>query len=46
MSIKDMFLKVRDDYVIDQVRRVKLPGFRSFQIKRYRLVFSGRVLHV
>ena len=46
MSIKDMFLKVRDEYVIDQVRRVKLPGFRSFQIKRYRLVFSGRVQHV
>ena len=46
MSIKDMFLRARDNYVIDQVRRVKLPGFRSFQNKRYRLVFSGRVQHV
>lgn len=46
MSLKSMFLEIRDNYVIDQVRSAVLPPFRSCKITRYRLVFSGRVQHV
>ena len=46
MSLKSKFLETRDNYVINQVRRARLPLFSSFEIRRYRLVFSGRVQHV
>ena len=46
MSLKSKFLEVRDQYVIDQVKKAPIPQFKSFEIRRYRLVFSGRVQHV
>lgn len=46
MNLKERFLEIRDNYVINQVRRAPLPQFRSCKIKRYRLVFYGRVQHV
>ena len=46
MNMKDKFLEIRDNYVINQVRTAVLPQFKSCKIARYRLVFSGRVQHV
>lgn len=46
MSIKDNFKKVRDNYVINQVKNLKLPTFEINEIRRYRIVFSGRVQKV
>lgn len=46
MSLKSKFLEARDHYVIDQVKKAPIPQFKSFEIRRYRLVFSGRVQHV
>ena len=46
MSLKSKFLEARDNYVINQVKRAPLPKFKSFEIRRYRLVFSGRVQNV
>jgi acylphosphatase len=43
MSLKSKFLEARDNYVIDQVKRAPIPQFKSIEIRRYRLVFSGRV---
>ena len=43
MALKDKFKKIRDDYVINQVKNIILPSFESDVIKRYRVVFSGRV---
>lgn len=46
MSIKRRFLEARDNYVINQVKKTPLPLFKSFEIRRYRLIFSGRVQNV
>lgn len=46
MALKDKFKKIRDDYVINQVKNVILPSFESDVIKRYRVIFSGRVQKV
>lgn len=46
MGLKKRFLEARDNYVIEQVRHARLPQFKSCKIRRYRLVFSGRVQHV
>lgn len=46
MSLKSKFLEARDNYVIDQVKRAPIPQFKSIEIRRYRLVFSGRVQNV
>lgn len=46
MSLKSKFLEARDHYVIDHVKKAPIPQFKSFEIRRYRLVFSGRVQHV
>ncbi len=46
MSLKQAFVTVRDNYVINQVKRAKLPEFGESQIKRYRVTFAGRVQHV
>ena len=46
MQIKDVFLKIRDEYVIHQVSRAKVPAFRPGVVCRLRFVFSGRVQHV
>jgi len=38
--------KLRDGYVINQVKRIKLPYFEETPIVRKRLIFSGRVQRV
>lgn len=43
MSIKSKFKKVRDQYVINQVKKAAVPAFPSDRIRRYRITFSGRV---
>ena len=42
----DRFKKFRDDYVIRQVEKAKLPDFEDDYFVRRRLTFSGRVQHV
>ena len=42
----DRFKKLRDDYVINQVEKAKLPDFEDDYFMRRRVVFSGRVQHV
>lgn len=46
MSLKETFIKIRDNYVINQALRVKLPEFAPSSIRRYRITFSGRVQNV
>lgn len=46
MSLKECFIKIRDNYVINQVQRLKLPAFESDCVLRYRVTFSGRVQKV
>ena len=46
MSLKSIFVTVRDNYVIHQAQRAKLPEFAQDVVKRYRMTFAGRVQHV
>ena len=46
MGLKKAFVTVRDNYVINQVKKQKLPVFDEDQTKRYKIMFSGRVQHV
>lgn len=46
MSIKKLFVTMRDHYVIRQVDKLKLPAFPEEKMVRYRITFSGRVQHV
>lgn len=46
MSLKSKFIEVRDNYVINQVKRAPIPQFKSIEIRRYRIIFYGRVQHV
>lgn len=46
MDLKKKLLEKRDQYVIDQVRTARLPQFQSFEVRRYRLIFAGRVQNV
>lgn len=46
MSLKKKFIETRDNYVINQVKKAPIPKFKSFEIRRYRLIFSGRVQNV
>lgn len=46
MNVKSKLLEARDNYVINQVRRARLPQFNSLEIRRYRLIFAGRVQNV
>lgn len=46
MSLKQQFKTIRDSYVIRQVQRLTLPDFSSHPIRRYRVLFSGRVQKV
>lgn len=46
MSLKEKFVTIRDNYVIGQVKRIRLPEFEQDSIHRYRVVFSGRVQKV
>lgn len=42
----DKFKKVRDDYVINQVAKIKLPDFEEDRFVRRHITFSGHVQHV
>ena len=46
MDLKKKLLEKRDQHVIDQVRTARLPQFQSFEVRRYRLIFAGRVQNV
>ena len=46
MSIKDKIIKMRDDYVVKQVAEIELPEFEPDKIRRYLVIFSGRVQHI
>lgn len=42
----DKFKQIRDDYVIRQVEKAKLPDFEDDYYVRRRVTFHGRVQHV
>ncbi len=42
----DTFKKFRDNYVIHQVEKIKLPDFEEDRFVRRHITFSGRVQHV
>lgn len=46
MGIKEKFVEIRDNYIIQQVQRLRLPEFEADDIRRYRITFSGRVQNV
>ena len=46
MKGMETFKKVRDNYVIKQVEKAKLPDFEEDRFVRRRINFSGRVQHV
>ena len=46
MTVKEKLITIRDNYVINQVMNAKLPEFHIDEIKRYKIIFSGRVQHV
>ena len=46
LSLKKSFIKIRDNYVINQVQKANLPEFTESEIRRYRVTFSGRVQKV
>lgn len=46
MSLKNWFIKTRDNYVINQVHNIKIPKLETKCMQRYRVVFSGRVQKV
>ena len=46
MRIKDAFKRFRDQLVINQVARAKVPEFAEDIVIRERIVFSGRVQKV
>lgn len=46
LSLKAKFIKIRDNYVINQVQRAKLPEFEATELHRYQVIFSGRVQKV
>lgn len=41
-----LFKKLRDNYVINQVKRAKFPVFEANKIERFKVIFSGRVQRV
>lgn len=46
MSFKKALIQIRDNYVIGQAARAKVPAFHPGVVCRLRFVFSGRVQHV
>ena len=46
MRIKEKFKEVRNTYVINQVKRIRLPQFAESEMRRYQIRFSGRVQKV
>ncbi len=46
MKIKKMLKQIRNNYVIEQVRKINIPEFEPDKIMRYHITFSGRVQRV
>lgn len=46
MSLKQKFITIRDNYVINQVKKAEFPDFPEDKVRRYRIIFIGRVQHV
>lgn len=46
MKAKALLKKIRDQYVICQVNRIKIPNMKDENIHRYRVIFYGRVQKV
>ena len=46
MSLKSRFKKFRNDYVLNQVKNVKIPEFSASEVKRYEYMFRGKVQKV
>ena len=46
MWLKDRIKKMRDNYVINQVNKLTFPKFSDKEIRRYEIVFYGRVQKV
>ena len=46
MGLKKIIKDFRNNYVIRQVQQMKIPVFESDTVKRYRVVFKGRVQKV
>ncbi len=38
--------KIKVNFVINQVKKAKLPDFKEDSLKRYRIIFSGKVQNV
>jgi len=43
LNLKNKFKEIRDNYVINQVKKLEIPDFDEDSFRRYRIVFSGRV---
>ena len=46
MNLKERFTRVRDNYIINQVKKANIPHFNNKNIIRYKIVFKGRVQRV
>lgn len=46
MGLKEKFVEIRNNYVINQARKARLPEFTPESVRRYRITFSGRVQKV
>ena len=46
MSLKVILKRLKENYVINQAQKAKLPEFSSDEICRQRITFSGRVQNV
>lgn len=46
MRIKEKIQKIKNNYVINQVKNIKLPNFEQNDTERYKITFSGRVQKV
>ena len=46
MKIKKIFKQIRNNYVIEQVKKINIPDFEADNTLRYHIIFSWRVQHV
>ncbi len=46
LVLKSFFRGLRDGYVVNQVKSIKLPAFKASPIVRKRIILSGRVQKV
>lgn len=46
MGLKQLIKKFQNDYVINQVKRLKIPSFEPSPTVRMHIIFSGRVQKV